>query len=228
MNLLPIHTDFLRMFPGMSLEEDGELLISKYRDQDPKTRGTKESAMRDFFVHLAERDEEDSMLAAWVKRKFFEYIPDGASAEAAQTPIHFQRLLRDVIPETSSMSGILRCLNQAVPSPAVMIFKLKAMTSKLMYKDCRGLWDCHVVYSPDKITVSHVKWEESMPRAYEFAWKLEIEMTRDGKTVTSSRLSMHSIRWLQPSDADKEKLRTTYKDYISAQTVELTADGTRV
>jgi len=31
-NLLPIHTDFLRFFPGTSLSEDGEVLWSKYRD----------------------------------------------------------------------------------------------------------------------------------------------------------------------------------------------------
>jgi len=44
--------------------------------------------------------------------RFFEYIPDGKSAEGAQTPIHFARLLRDVIPETSNIAGVLKCINQ--------------------------------------------------------------------------------------------------------------------
>lgn len=85
--------------------------------------------MREFFTLLAERDTDDPLLSAWVKRKyvgplwlfdseltrllrFFEYIPEGKSAEGAQTPIHFQRLLRDVIPETSAIAGVLKCINQ--------------------------------------------------------------------------------------------------------------------
>lgn len=88
--------------------------------------------MREFFTLLAERDTDDPLLSAWVKRKcifcllpyfaqltrlvrFFEYIPEGKSAEGAQTPIHFQRLLRDVIPETSAIAGVLKCINQVLP-----------------------------------------------------------------------------------------------------------------
>lgn len=68
-SVLPIHTDFQRMFPGISVEDEGELLWDKYRDTSAAERGSKEAGMREVFCLLAERDEEDNLLAAWVRRK---------------------------------------------------------------------------------------------------------------------------------------------------------------
>lgn len=80
------------------------------------------------------------------------------------------------------MAGVLKCINQvrsatrpplyrsppqAIAAPAVMVLKLRSMLNKLNYKDCRGLWDCKVAFFSEKVIVTHVKWEESMPKSYE-------------------------------------------------------------
>jgi len=222
MPALQIHTDFLRFFPGTSLSEENEVLWSKYRDTPSYHDHTKEYGMREFFCLLAERDTDDPLLAAWVKRKFFEYIPEGKSAEGAQTPIHFQRLLRDVIPETSAIAGVLKCITQAMAAPIAFILRLKLMPRGLMFKDGR-FWDCAVNFFDEKILVTQTKCEESIPKAIEFIWSLEMELSRDGKQLVRTELRIDSIKYLTPvAVKDKEKYQKMFDDLKSPKTVELT------
>jgi len=223
MSGLQIHTDFLRFFPGTSLSEDGQVLWSKFRDTPKYHEHSKEYGMREYFSLLAERDTDDPLLASWVKRKFFEYIPEGKSAEGAQTPIHFQRLLRDVIPETSAIAGVLKCINQAIAAPAAMILRLKLMPRGLNFKDGR-FWDCDVHFFDEKVLVTHSKCEESFPKAIEFIWSMEMELTRDGKEMTRAELRIASIKFVNPAaEQMKDKYRKMFEDLITPKTVELTA-----
>lgn len=58
-------------------------------------------------------------------------------------------------------------MHQAIAAPAVMVLKLRSMLNKINYKDCRGLWDCKVAFFSEKVIITHIKWEESMPKGYE-------------------------------------------------------------
>lgn len=91
---------------------------------------------------------------------------------------------------------ILRACNQAAISPAVLALKT-SIGQKLPYKDVRGEWFIRIVFSPDSVTVTHEKHEQSWTTKpgleFQFVWELCLTFSLDLKDLRSTSLRIKHV-----------------------------------
>jgi len=219
MDLLPVATDLPRMFARTSVTEDGVGVVWSRFSDDITPRGAKESGLKNLIWLLAHKlNEED--VASRIAARFSDIIPDGAVCAGIQIPTCLATIFQQVVGEGSGVIGIVKCINQAIVVPAVMALRIMFLKHKVNYKDCRGCWDIDItIKHGEKVIVTHKKWEETIPKRFEFCWHLAIELSPDGLDFKDTTLKIDTIKFVTDNVTDDQKaqLFEAIKEYYDPQ-----------
>eukprot|EP01125_Pyxidicula_operculata_P011135 TRINITY_DN3635_c0_g1_i3.p1 TRINITY_DN3635_c0_g1~~TRINITY_DN3635_c0_g1_i3.p1 ORF type:complete len:255 (-),score=8.72 TRINITY_DN3635_c0_g1_i3:24-788(-) len=199
----PLSVDFPRLFSRTTILEDGTTLMPAYMTLDPSARLSKERSMKDFLILIANKLEEDELVTK-LDQNFFSLLPDEASTRGVPLGPCISDIFQNVIGEESGVTGIMKCLSQAVVLPAVMALRVLFIKEKINYKDCRGQWDVDIEFKDNKVLVTHKKWEETIPTSFEFCWHMCIELEGNGRRLAGCTLTINTIKFLQPHTEDKK------------------------
>jgi len=199
---LPVAKDLPRMFPFMSITKDGGEIWKKLGEHQIKQ--SKEQALKEFLLLLTQHLKE-SDVGRRIDLRFFDIIPDGASDKGIQLPPQLDKLFTQVVGEEAGLTGVVKCINQVVVVPAVMALRMHFMKNKINYKDCRGQWNVNISIESEKIVITHMKWEETVPKKFEFCWHLSIHLNVTATEIINAYLRIMEIKFVDENVTEQQK-----------------------
>jgi hypothetical protein len=210
-----VKTDFPRMLNRISIEENGEeIWIPVYKREE---KSSKEKIMKAILITLAEKLQEREIISR-LDQSFCVHLPEGTTDTGGLLSTCVNSIFSNLIGEDSSVTKIAKFINQGIVVPAVTILRLLFMKMKIVYKDCRGQWDVSINFQPDKVIITHKKWEETLPANFEFCWHFRIELSRDCKMIENARLLIQTIKFVNtPSHKERNSLYSALNDLYAPE-----------
>lgn len=148
--------------------------------------------------------------------RFDAFLPPGYDGDIARK---LRPFLEEFVGDDNPVAVVLKLINQAIVAPAVLRMKSHLLNT-IMYKDCRNHWDVHVEISTDsqvapsgrRVSVTHLKREQSVPEGFEFVWALKFILSDDLATTTDTLLTIPLLEWTVLTD---EAQRGRVQDHLT-------------
>jgi len=210
---LPIHVDFPRLFPLITMMDMNKNIIWEER----KIPDNLVSNMLEFLVILDKYlnlGKEDEM-----RKRFYEYIPLNSDSTSSDIPNGLKKFFGEVLTDHSIIISILKCINQAIIVPAVTILRLTFMSAKINYFEIRGKWNVIIKLYDDKISVTNKRWERSAPESFNFCWDVEFIINKETKDLIDTKLYISELSYVnEVTDEEKSNLHHLLRElYIPIQ-----------
>jgi len=207
LNELPIHVDFPRLLPLITIVDKNKNIIW----EEKKTSDNLVVNMIEFLVLLDKQlnlGKEEEM-----RKRYHDFIPFGVDSTSSDIPTGLKKFFNEILTDNSLIVSILKCINQAIIVPAVTILRFTFMNAKINYFEIRGKWNIVIALQDEKISITNKRWERSDPKSFNFCWDEEFILSKETKDLIETKLCISEISYVtEVAEEDKASLIQTVKE----------------